>query len=140
MLVLLTACSDGSTEETEPTGSIAPTEEAMSVNDELLLVPSGYRDCGITVTTSGWPTTTAYNAEYSAGCIVESAESGTAAQYAYWGRDGGGGLQGVIVRVADGGSIELMEYHIDSTGVLDGVFDPCSGLVSGEFEPPVCAA
>lgn len=139
LAIVAGACSNSASEETEPTGSVAPTEQAMAANDELLRIPAGLADCGTTVLTSGWPTTTAFNPEVSASCIMSAVETGVPSQYAYWFRDGAGGLQGVIVRVEGPDSLLFMEYNVDEAGILTGLFEPCAGLETVGFNPPGCS-
>ena len=141
LAVLVSSCDDGSSEETEPAGaSQPPTERALFANEEHLRTPAGFADCGSTVMTSGWPTTTAFNPEISAQCIMDAALLGQPSQYSYWWRTGAGGLQGVVIRVAGPDDIRAMEYTVGADGILDGVFEPCSSLEIIHGEPPFCAA
>ncbi len=139
LAILLTACDDGSSEETEGLGpSEAPTERALEANEDHLRTPTGLVDCGSTVMTSGWPTTTAFNPSVSATCIMDAAEKGEPAQYSYWWRDGSGGLHGVIIRVNGPEDLRAMEYTISADGIVEGVFDPCDALEVVDGEPPFC--
>ncbi len=157
IVVLVAGCGDDATEETEPVdGSSAPTQAAteqtepaatdsaptqtaMDSNEEFLAVPGGYADCGATILTSGWPTTTAFNPELSSECILDAAGAGDTAQQAFWGRDNVGGIDGTILRVEGPGEITSIAYHVDPDGNVASSQQECSALESISFEPPSCA-
>ncbi len=137
---LLAACGDNPAgEDEDPGGSQPPTEEAMAANAEFLAPPIGYEDCGTTVMTSGWPTTTSYNAEISARCILDAADVNSLAQYGYWSRDGRGGIQGVVIKVNAASPLTVTEYGVDSEGAVSSVSENCSLLTSDSFQPPSCS-
>lgn len=138
VLVLASGCSNDGTEDTELGESLAPTEVALAADEAFRSVPGGYDDCGATVLTSGWPTTTIFNPEVSARCIVNAADSGISAQYATWGRDGVGGIVGTIIRVNGPGDITFIEYGVDADGNVDSADTPCQRLTVESFEPPGC--
>ena len=89
--------------------------------------------------TSGWPTTTVYNPEIAATCILDASAARSLAQYAYWYRDGGGGIYGVLIRVNAASPITVTEYGISPDGELARSDSDCSLLSSGGFEPPFCS-
>lgn len=139
-LSLLSACSNGGSVDTEPTESLAPTDAALAANERFLEVPNDLLDCGATVLTSGWPTTTVFNPEISSRCILDAAQAKEPAQYAYWGRDGTGGITGVVIRVNELSPITVVEYSVDAAGGLDSAEEPCAALETESLEPPQCAS
>ena len=146
VLVALAGCSGESTEVTQPTtgaqrsDSAVPTETALAAGEAFRMVPAGYDDCDDTVLTSGWPTTMPYNSEVSAQCIVDAADAGAPAQYAFWGRDGVGGIVGTIIRVNATNDITFVDFTIDADGITDSFSTSCSELATNPFEPPVCGS
>jgi hypothetical protein len=146
VLVAGAGCSDNnpegaeSTSPADPTESTAPTDAALAAGEAFRVVPGGHDDCGATVLTSGWPTTTAFNSEIAAQCIVAAAVSGDPAQYAVWGRDGRGGIVGTIIRVDGPDMIVFIDFAVDPEGRTDSSDAPCRELASSPFAPPVCAA
>jgi hypothetical protein len=150
--VVLVGCSD-TTEETDATAgaesSVAveqtdpllgtpPSAEAEAMNNDFILVPGDLLDCGTSILTSGWPTTTVFVAEIAAECILAAANSGTAAQHTFWGRDDRGGIDGTIIRVDGPGAITAVDYYIDPEGNLTSSDTTCQELSVGSFEPPAC--
>ncbi|NNF11415.1 MAG: hypothetical protein HKN74_14145, partial [Acidimicrobiia bacterium] len=97
----LASCSTSDTTATtaDPSVGTPATDQALAAAEAFRAVPDGYQDCGHTNLTSGWPTTTIFNAEIGAVCITDAAASGTRSQQSFSGRDNAGGLDGRIVRV-----------------------------------------
>jgi hypothetical protein len=147
--LLLAACSGTGTTSTTGTGSssspagpddpTAPTEDSLAANESFLAVPAGYQDCGETVLTSGWPTTTLYFAETELACINDAIASHTPSQYVYWGRDGNGGVTGTIIRVNPTGPLSVIGYTVDSTGTVVSSERSCADIAGDVGQPPVCA-
>lgn len=119
---------------------VPPTELAQDADESIRVVPDGYADCGTTLLSSGWPTTTAYLPEVSASCIVEAVATGNRAQYSYTQRDNAGGIQGTIVRVEGQGSVTELSYTVDAEGNSTTVRVTCASLLVADFAPPVCDA
>lgn len=117
----------------DPAG--APTEAAIDAANAFTQTPVGYVDCGVSVLTSGWPTTTMYVAEV-ATCILEAVEP---AHYAYWGRDQLGGAEGAVIRLEASGKFLQIDFRVDDQGDIDSEQSTCSSLTSDPFEPPRCA-
>ena len=137
---LIAACAETPVEvDDDAAVSEPPTEAATAANSDFLEPPIGYEDCGTTVMTSGWPTTTAYNAEISARCILNASDVNRLAQYAYWYRDGNGGIHGVLIRVNAASPMTVTEYGVDSAGVVSSVDESCRLLTGDGFEPPSCS-
>ena len=114
LAVLVGACDDQSTASSVDDAEGTPASDAaIATNDELLLVPDGYADCGSINLASGWPTTTVFNVEVLGECIAQAAASGEPAQMAFFGRDSEGGIVGSIVRVGGTDRIRVIDYHID---------------------------
>jgi hypothetical protein len=129
--------ASSTTEQVDPG---VPTGAALAANEVFIVsMPDGYADCGTTVLTSGWPTTTVFNPETTLTCLNDAIASGTPSQYAYWGRDGTGGIEGVIIRVQAEAPIALIAYSVDATGAVTSQERTCSQLTSGIQEPPTCA-
>ncbi len=130
--------SSGPSTTIDPGLGVAPTQAALDADEVMRQVPSGYVDCGTTVLSSGWPSTTAYVSEQSAACIVEAASAGSRAQHAYTHRDHAGGIEGTIIRVEGSASILMLTYHIDDQGNATTTDVTCEALDVPQFEPPVC--
>jgi len=139
--MLAAACGTSSAPSTtEPEDPGMPTEVALAANEVFLVeMPAGYADCGATVLTSGWPTTTAFNPDTSLSCLNAAIESGTPSQYAYWGRDGTGGISGSVVRLKEDASLTVIDYHVDSEGNVSSTSQDCHELKTDVMQPPVCA-
>ena len=131
--------SDGPSTTVDPALGVAPTQLALDADTTMREVPSGYRDCGTTVLSGGWPSTTVYVSEQSAAWIVEAANAGSLAQHAYTHRDHAGGINGTIIRVEGPASILMLTYHIDDQGNPTTTDVACETLDVPQFEPPVCA-
>jgi hypothetical protein len=80
-----------------------------------------------------------FNPEVAAGCNVAAAAAGSPAQYAFWGRDGVGGIAGTIIRVEGPGEITFIEYTVDEDGDSASAETPCQELAIISFEPPGCS-
>jgi hypothetical protein len=130
--------SSVSVEQTDPLLGTPPTAEAEATNNDFILVPVDVLDCGTSILTSGWPTTTVFVAEIEAECILAAAKSGTPAQQTFWGRDDRGGIDGTIIRVDGPGAVTAVDYDIDPEGNLISGDTTCQELSVGSFEPPAC--
>ncbi len=139
--MLAAACGTSSEpSSTEPGDPGVPTEAALAANEVFLVeMPAGYADCGATVLTSGYPTTTVFNPDVSLTCLNAAIESGTPSQYAYWGRDGTGGISGAVVRLGEDASLTVIDYRVDSEGKVASTSQQCDELESDVMQPPVCA-
>jgi hypothetical protein len=141
--VLMSGCGTdtGASSSTQADDPGVPTEAALAANEIFIVsMPDGYADCGATVLTSGWPTTTAFNPESALTCLNDAIATGTPSQYAYWGRDGTGGITGAIIRVQEDTPIEFIEYSVDAVGTVTSQQRTCSELTSGFQQPPICAS
>ena len=140
----------GSTATTaDPSVGTPATDQAVAAGEAFRAAPDGYRDCGHTNLSSGWPTTTVFNSEIGAVCISDAATSGTQAQQSFSGRDNAGGLDGRIVRVQGIEEITVITYHVDPRSALyrvdpDGTVSSdqvtCRRLVFPISEPPSCGS
>ena len=130
---------DTTTLPTEPTNGTPATDAAKQADEVMQAVPDGYTDCGTTNLTSGWPTTTAFVAEFSAQCINDAAASGEKAQQAFNGRDDAGGMDGTIIRIDGPGAITMITYHVDEAGSTTSTETTCQELELPPLAPPTCA-
>jgi hypothetical protein len=139
--MLVAACGTSpEPSSTEPEDPGVPTEAALAANEVFLVeMPAGYADCGATVLTSGYPTTTAFNPDVSLTCLNRAIETGTPSQYAYWGRDGTGGISGAVVRLGEDASFTVIDYRVDSEGKVTSTSQQCDELGPDVMQPPVCA-
>ena len=141
--VAAVACTGGegdtTTIPTDPSFGTPATDAAKQADEVMRAVPDGYADCGTINLTSGWPTTTAFVAEFSAQCINEAAASGEQAQQVFNGRDDAGGMDGTIIRVDGPGAITMITYHVDEAGSTTRAETTCNELESPPFAPPTCA-
>jgi len=138
--LVLAGCMDPNSQADQTTstaddagGSLEPTEAALAANAEFLLVPAEFTDCGETITTSGWPTTTmAFGVD---PCILESSETGQPASYGIWGRDHRGGIDGVHYTVGGPDEAAAVAYHVAADGTVTIVqTQDCRALVAGSSE------
>ncbi len=127
------------TASTAPDDPTAPTSESLAANEGFLTLPTGFADCGATILTSGWPTTTVFNDEITLSCLNDAIASQTASQYVYWGRDQTGGISGLIIRVNTLGVLTVIDYTVDAAGNVESSDQTCAELQSGMGQPPVCA-
>lgn len=126
------------TSAADPDDPSAPTDASLAANDGFLVVPDGYADCGSSILTSGWPTTTVFNPEVELTCLNEAIGSNTSSQYAYWGRDGAGGIDGTIIRVNASQPLTFIDYTVDSSGNVGNRIYACVELESDIAQLPVC--
>jgi hypothetical protein len=114
-----------------------PSDEALTADEAMRVVPDGYVDCGTVVLTSGWPTTTIF-APDAAACILDAADRGRPAQQAFTGRDQTGGMEGWLIRVDGPAGITMVEYRIDADGGTTSAETSCTTLETTPMGPPVC--
>lgn len=147
LALLVASCSGGGTSTTSegettlptnPDDPTAPTSGALAANEGFLAIPVGFADCGISVLTSGWPTTTAFNPETDLACLSEAIASQIPSQYAYWGRDGSEGISGVIIRVNESSPLTFIDYTVDPSGNVESTVYTCVDLETDFARPPVC--
>ncbi|MBT8202436.1 MAG: hypothetical protein KJO87_03930 [Acidimicrobiia bacterium] len=136
----LASCSTSDTTATtaDPSVGTPATDQALAAAEAFRAVSDGYQDCGHTNLTSGWPTTTIFNAEIGAVCITDAAASGTRSQQSFSGRDNAGGLDGRIVRVEGIEDITVITYHVEPEGTVSSDQITCAELVAPSNEPPSC--
>jgi hypothetical protein len=146
LALLVAACSSGTSTTTEPETTqpanpddpTAPSSVALAANEGFLAIPVGFADCGVSVLTSGWPTTTAFNPETDLACLNEAIDSRLPSQYAYWGRDESGGISGVIIRVNESSPLTFVDYAVDASGNVESTVYTCVDLETDVARPPIC--
>ncbi len=149
------ADDDSTTVETAPTesrvvaqgeqaesydGDGTPTEAALAADRDMRRVPAGYEDCGSTIPTSGWPTTTVALPGRT-DCILAAAVAGSPASYSVTGRDHAGGMRGVIYRVDGPGLFQVIRYQTTTTGALTDSVESCADFIAPEsqYDEPTCS-